>query len=245
MSKVVLKGEIHTSSGDLEEEKELVKQGFDVIVIEGQAGPSDYGWADGWFQLSLGVFFWLVGRIYVSKDILVDLAEAQDSTVVYTRQADSDILNNTSRVMKLASASVFYLLVSGSVAVGLVFNEFRGAAVFFAGVAFPVLGIRIVNSRQSRGQQSRDKLIADKIMAGVDEGQTVLAIVGASHIDGVVNYLPDDIELDVWPPVYSRISKQHLKETALPFMEVLLVLYSLYLVVSGVLIQIARLILMV
>jgi len=28
---VVVKGELHSSMGDLEEEKELVKQGFDVL----------------------------------------------------------------------------------------------------------------------------------------------------------------------------------------------------------------------
>lgn len=54
---VVVKGELHSSMGDLEEDKELVKQGFDILVLEGQETESNYGWTDGWFQISLVAFF--------------------------------------------------------------------------------------------------------------------------------------------------------------------------------------------
>jgi hypothetical protein len=80
---VIVKGELHSNMGDLEEEKELVKQGFDVLVLEGQKTESDYGWTDGWFQISLVAFFWLAGRIYVSEEILLDLAETQDTLMTY------------------------------------------------------------------------------------------------------------------------------------------------------------------
>jgi len=40
---VVLKRDLHSSAGDLEEEKELVKQESDVLVLEGQETKSEYG----------------------------------------------------------------------------------------------------------------------------------------------------------------------------------------------------------
>lgn len=240
MAQIVLKGELHSSMGDLEEEKELVKQGFDTLVMEGQEAESDYGWTDGWFQISIAAMFWLAGRIYVSKDILLDLAEIQDTEMVFTREADVELLENTSLPMKLFSAALFYTLVPGSVAVGLVFPTLWGASVLFAGLVFPVLGIRIVNSRQSRGEKNRDKIMADKITEVTEEGKSVLAIVGESHVDGVEEHLPESIDPDVRPPAYPRRDKRHIKEVAFPFFEMILVLYSLYLLVSWFLIQATR-----
>lgn len=240
MSRVVLKGELHSSAGDLEEEKDLVKEGFDTLVLEGERSESEFGWTEGWFRISLAAFFWITGRIYVSKEILVDLAEVQDTEVVYTREADSDILENTPFYMKVFSAALFYTLVPGSVAVGLVFSTMWGATVLFMGFTLPVLGIRIFNSRQSRGEKNRDKIMAEKIVDAVENGESVLAIVGESHLDGVERNLPDSIDPDVRLPAYPRRAKQHIKEVALPFFEMVLVLYSLYLLVSWSLIQITR-----
>lgn len=242
MSDVVLKGEFHSSEGDLEDERELVKQGFDTLVLEGEGSDSEFGWFDGWFQISIAAFFWIAGRIYVSKEILIDLAEVQDTEVVYTREADSDILENTPFYMKVLSAALFYTLVPGSVAVGLVFPTLWGASVLFMGFTLPVLMIRIVNSRQSQGDNNREKIIAEKIVDAVENDESVLAIVGQSHVKGIEENLPDRINPEVRSPVYPRKAKQHIKEVSLPFFEMILVLYSLYLLVSWILIQMTRLV---
>ncbi|WP_162989792.1 hypothetical protein [Natronorubrum halophilum] len=183
MSKVVLKGEFHSSKGDLKEEKELVKQDFDVLVLEGQETESDYSLTEGWFQISIAAMFWLAGRIYVSKDILLDLVEVQDTEVMFTRKADSDLLENTPLSMKLFSAILFYTLVPGSVAVGLIFPKMWGATILFLGFVLPVLGIRIVNTRLTRDEKNRDKIMADKIADAVNEDKDVLAIVGNGHVN--------------------------------------------------------------
>ncbi|WP_152421534.1 hypothetical protein [Haloferax gibbonsii] len=240
MSDVVLKGELHTSMGDLEEEKELVKEGFDTLVLEGQASESEYGWSDGWFQISISALFWIIGRVYVSKDILRDLAEVQETGLVFTRDADSDLLENTPFFMQVFSALVFYTLVPGSVAAGIIFPKLWGAVILFCGFALPVLGIRIYNTQRSKGDKNRDKIIADKIADAAEEGDSVLAIVGESHSEGVKKHLPDSIDPDVRPPAYSRLSKPHVKEVAFPFFEMILVLYSLFLVVSSVMLRLAQ-----
>ncbi|MEF8780544.1 MAG: hypothetical protein V5A46_07680, partial [Haloferacaceae archaeon] len=242
MSDVVLKGEFHTSMGDLEEEKELVKQGFDTLVLEGQGSEPDYGWSDGWFQISVSALFWIMGRVYVSKDILLDLAEVQETDVVYTRDADSDLLENTPLFMQVFSALLFYSLVPGSVAVGVVFPNLWGATVLFLGFALPVLGIRMYNTQRSEGENNRDKIIANKIAEAVNQGDSVVAIIGERHLQGVEEHLPESIDPDVRQPAYSKWSRPHVKEVAFPFFEMILVLYSLFLLVAWVMIRAVQLV---
>lgn len=232
MADVVLKGEFHSSEGDLEEEKQLVKSDFDTLVIEGQASESEYGWTEGWFNISVLAMFWLIGRIYVSKDILLDLAEVQSTEVVYTREANSDLLENTPLFMKLFSALTFYTLVPGSVIIGLKYGTTWGMTTLFSGFALPVLAIRFYNMNQSSEEKNRDKIMADKIIEAEGEDQSVLAIVGAGHVKGIEKHLPEDLDVEVRPPAYPRRAKEHIREVALPFFEVMLVLYSLYLLVS-------------
>lgn len=47
MTDVVLKGEIHTSRGDLKEERELLREGVDALVLEGEESKAEYGWSEG------------------------------------------------------------------------------------------------------------------------------------------------------------------------------------------------------
>jgi hypothetical protein len=60
-------------------------------------------------------------------------------------------------------------------------------------------------------------------------------------VDGVSENLPDDLDVEVIDPEYSKWSKQHIRETAFPFFEAILVLYSLFLLVSWVMLKVAAL----
>ena len=39
----IIKGEIHTSEGDLQEELELLLEGVDHLILKGQEGEAEYG----------------------------------------------------------------------------------------------------------------------------------------------------------------------------------------------------------
>lgn len=240
MSRVVVKGELHSSSGDLDEERELLKENFDALILEGQASKSDYGWADGWFQLSIIGFFWIMGRIYISKEILVEMAEIQGTELIYTRESDAEVLQNTPIHMKAFSALLFYILVPGSIPVGLVFGNLPGASVFLLGMGLPLLGIRIFNYRRNRGEKNRDKIIADKIEQEFADDRSVLAIIGSGHLQGVLNHLPEEINPEVRNPAYPYLCRESGKELLFPLIEAILVLYSVYLLVSWTFLRIIQ-----
>lgn len=103
MTDVVLKGEIHTSEGDLIEERELLKQDFDTLILEGDESEPEFGPLDGWFNISIELFKSTFGQVYVDKTILLDLADVQDTEVVFTRESDSEMLRNTPRLVQLFS----------------------------------------------------------------------------------------------------------------------------------------------
>ena len=66
MARVVLKSEIHSSKADLQEEKQLLQEGFDVLILEAPEGDSDYRWWEGWFLIMIKLF-----RLVVSSFTMI------------------------------------------------------------------------------------------------------------------------------------------------------------------------------
>lgn len=237
MADVVLKGEIHTSNGDLNEEKELVKNGIDTLVLEGDSPgkQSDPGWLDGWFSISTWLFDLVLGNVYVSKDILVDLAEAQDADVVYTRDSNSELIDNTNRIVKTVAALLFYILVAGSLVLGYTTGDLvSGAAVLMMGVLVPILLLRAYNTKMAEGEMNRDQIIADKIVAASEESSRVVAVVGKEHVEGVNRRLPSELQVDTRGPAYGKLSKPHLKELLVPGFTAFSVLFVFYVLLLGI-----------
>lgn len=235
MSEVVLKGELHTSNGDLEEERELVKDGVDALILE-QENPemeSDYGWLDGWFQWSVVLFFWFLETVYRSKIILEDLADFQDANIQYTRETNAEMLDNASPWAKLFGASLFYIFLLASVGLGAASGpeistiDLYGAALLFLAVGIPPFVIRAHNMRQSSG--NRDQIIAGKIADAAETEERVVAIVGGSHLPGIKDALPDDLNPTVHRPVYGVCTPRHVREVISPLFKSGLVLFSFYL----------------
>ncbi len=235
MSEVILKGELHTSNGDLEEERELVKDGMDVLILE-QEDPemeSDYGWFDGWFQWSVVLFFWFLETVYLSKVVLEDLADFQGADIQYTRETNAEMLDNASSWAKLLGAALFYVFLLAGVGLGAASGpeistvDLYGAGLLFLAVGIPPLVIRIHNMRQSSG--NRDQIIADKIADAATDGNRVVAIVGGSHLPGIKDALPDDLDLTTHRPVYGVCTGRHIREVAPPLFKTGLVLFSFYL----------------
>lgn len=235
MVEVILKGELHSSNGDLAEEREIVKEGVDVLILE-QEDPemvSNYGMLDGWFQLSVVLFFWFLETVYLSKTVLEDLADFQGADIQYTRETNSEMLDNASPWAKVLGAVLFYLFLLAGVGLGaasgpdISMMDLYGAALLFLSVGLPPLVIRIHNMRHSSG--NRDQIIADKITTAAEGEKRVVAIVGAAHLPGIEAALPDDVDPTVHRPVYGMCSIQSVKEVLPPFFKTGLVLFSFYL----------------
>jgi hypothetical protein len=212
-----------------------MKDGIDALVLEGTENTGDYGVTEGWFQQAIAGMFYILSPLYVSKEILADFAELQGADVYFTRESDAEVLRNAPFTMRVISASLYFLLLPSSVIVGLITGDYLAGAGFLA-VSFsvPVLLLRLYNMEFSSGDQNRDEIMAQKIAEATEENDTVLAVVGAGHADGIIDALPNTLDVSYYPPEYSRISKEHLKEILIPLFQMFSLLLTLYLAILWV-----------
>lgn len=228
-TEIIIKGELHTSRGDLDEEREILKKGVDHLILEGaketdwRFKPSQY-----WFAWILLIFEYLFARhVYVDKAILEDLAAVQDAELQFTRNSDASILENTHALIKALGAVLFFSLLAIALVVGLLGHIGRGSLWLLASSLSPLLLIRIHESR--RATIGRDIQIAEMVEEAAQDGGRVVAIVGDAHAERVADSLSSDLpEADVRSPAYSRLSLPHLKELVFPVIVSFSVLYVVY-----------------
>lgn len=236
---MILKGELHSSDADFREEKALLTDDVDVLVLEQSASPTRYRLLAGWFYVSIALLTWILESLYHPVDPLVDLAAVQDVDVVYTRADDLAPLENASTTMKAVSAGLFYTLVPASLWIGfLTRNDLAGSMLLFLGLVLPVLVVRIYNTNRPDAPRNRDEIIAETIAGAGGPDDVVLAIVGAGHLDGVASRLPDSLDVDVRPPVYDALSLRHARNVGVPTLKAGFVLFSLYVLCAWVVIQV-------
>lgn len=227
---VHLKAELHSSRGDHQHELELFEQA-DALVLEGPEHDGEFRATEGWFEQALSGLFYILTPVYTSKQELVNLAELTDTPTYYTRDSDAEVLRNAPLALRGFSAGVYFLLLPFSILVGLVTNDYvAGASLLAFSFACPVLLLRWYNMRRSDSEHNRDEIMAERIAKAADQHQTVLAIVGSGHADGVSDALANEIETMVHPTEYGRASREHLTDIAVPLFQSFSLLFTLYLV---------------
>lgn len=231
MPDVVLKGEFHSSRSDHLEELDLMQEGIDALVIEGNEGEADYRATEGWFQQAVAGMFFLLSPLYLSKEILVRFAEYQNAAIYFTRESDAEVLRNAPRLVRMFSAALYYLLLPSSIIIGLLFGYVWGAGALFLSFALPVLFIRVYNSRFNRTEENRDRLMAEMIQDAVEAHGSVFAVVGGAHADGVLEALPNTLEVDYHPPTAEGITTEGLWRYATQAFQVFSLLFVLYLLI--------------
>lgn len=86
MSEIIIKGELHSSRADFQEEREILAEGVDTLVVEGSKDEFETGWLHGWFGVAMMIFEYLFASfLYTDSQTLVDIAKGQGADVVYTR----------------------------------------------------------------------------------------------------------------------------------------------------------------
>lgn len=230
-TQVVIKGEVHSSRDDLEKELELIKQGFDVLVLEGAEGDPEYTLSGLWYYVASAVTFWLLDRTYQSENSLIHVAEAKDIEVVRTRKSDADVLKNASWLVRLVALTAFFVVTFGGLFTGLYSNFLLGYGLTMLGIILPPIYLRRQNMTEAAGEHNRDKLMADTIVEAARDGKSVLAVVGASHTDGVRTHLPDNIGVTYYPPENTIKSRQFFRSMLVDFGEFLLLSLGLYFVI--------------
>jgi len=230
---VVLKGEIHTSQSDLDEERQLLVNGVDTLVIEGQRGDAEYGVLRSWYAAAIGIVgLVLFNSLYVDHSILTDLAKAQDATVKHTRESNAVLVENAHPLVELVAAVVFYGVLVFSIGFGLQTGNTLYGAVFLLGSALiPIFVLRQYEISRQDGQKNRDQIIADLVADSARESDRVVAIMGGNHLDPVAENLPEDISYRKIEPTYSIASIQHAREVLVPAFTAWSVLFVLYLAI--------------
>lgn len=236
---VILKGELHSSDADLREEKALLAEDVDVLVLEQSPSTSREGRGGGWFAVSIALLAWILDSLYHPVEPLVDLASVQDVDVVYTRADDLAPFENAPPAMKAVSAGLFYSLVPASLWIGFVTSSnLAGSLLLFLGLVLPVFVVRVHETNRPDAPGNRDALIAETIADAGDPGDVVLAIVGEGHVAGVERRLPASFDVRVVPPVYDVLSARHVKSVGLPTLKAGFVLFSLYVLCAWIVVQV-------
>jgi hypothetical protein len=231
-TEIHIKGEMHSSRADHEEERELMKAGVDALVMEGQEGPGEYSVLEGWFYQAKTAMFYILSPLYMSKELFLDVAALQDADVYFTRESDAEVLRNAPVGVRALAAALYYLLVPASIVTGVATGNYvTGATVLALGFFVPVLLLRLYNMYVRGKGKNRDQLMAETITKAAAGNESVLAIVGASHADGVREALSDELDVTYHPPVYGRVSRGHLRDIAVPMFQMFSLLLTLYVVV--------------
>jgi hypothetical protein len=228
-TEIIIKGELHTSRGDLEEEREILRSGVDHLILEGSEEPAPrFKPSQYWFGWILLIFEFLFARhLYVDKTILEDLASVQNVEPQFTRDSSISVLENSRLAVQVFCAILFFSLFTIALTAGLVGNVRGGALWLLTSALLPLVIIRVHESR--RASVGRDIQIAEMIEETAQDGGRIVAIVGHGHAESIAGALSSDLpEPEVRPPAYGLLSLSHLKEIVFPVVVFLSVLYVVY-----------------
>lgn len=233
-AEAIIKGEIHTSRGDLREEREILAEGVDTLIIEGEKEEADLGILHGWFGVAMIIFEYLFVRfLYTDHQTLVDIAKGQGADVVYTRETDAELITNSHGIVVGLAFALFYGFLITSAIVGLLDHTIAGASFLLASGLTPVLVLRLHETLKR--DANRDKRIADDIINAVEDGGRVVAVMGEQHFKNVPDYLPQEMDTDLRPPKYGMFSLTMARDLALPVVRLcgmLSIVYPVFLFVA-------------
>lgn len=205
MSEVIIKGEVHASRGDLEEERDLLADGIDTLVVEKSKEETEVGWLHGWFGIAIIIFEYLFASfLYTDHQTLVDIAKGQDAEVIYTRENDAALIENSHKLVVGTAFVLFYFLLFVSAALGMLGSQIGGAGTLLMAGLLPILILRIYETQLAT--ENRDEKIAEKIADAAEDGGRVVAVMGNSHAKRVPDYLPEEIDPEVKEPEYGLFS---------------------------------------
>jgi len=122
-------------------------------------------------------------------------------------------------------------MLPSSVGVGLIWGPIQGASFLLVSFGIPVLTIRFYNTRFNRGKKNRDELMAQKIQKALEMNDSVLAIVGHAHADGVKDALPDDLDVDHHPTKSEGLTVNGIWDFTVRGFQMFSLLFFLYLTI--------------
>jgi hypothetical protein len=227
---VVLKSEMHTSRGDLEEELELVQsQDFDAVVLEDARESVEEIPDPSLLDRIVEFPFFFIGPIYTDNTPLLAAAHNTGTDLYYTRERNGDVVQGLPTPLPQLVEAVWVVMVLATVVLA------GGTGVHLAGSMAGYTGLFTlpIAARVARGQflddKNRNKMMANTIREAHDTSGRTLAILGARHTDEVATHLPEDMVEDRAELAYPLKSWRGLREIVPKLALVLYLITSVWL----------------
>lgn len=239
-TQIIIKSEKHWSRADFNEERELLRNGVDHLIIEEAKEEAQYSPSQYWFGGLMWVMKHFFFRIfYPNNAVLKDIAHSQGAKIQFTRESNASVLKNAGIRQQLFAVFFITFCIFSSAYIGVVGldwwtpreNYIISVALLPLSVIFSIYMIRNSDSDNSAG--NRNEIIADKIIESAQRGGIVVAIVGSSHAKKVRECLSERFDPDYREPVYDTLSLPNIKQN----LHSILVFASVWMVIHQVFIR--------
>lgn len=212
-TQIIIKSERHSSRADFDEERKLLREGVDHLIIEEAEKEAQYSPKQYWFRIlmwNLKQFFFRI--FYVDNGTLKDIALAQEADIRFTRESNASVVENAGFIQQVVSVAVMSICIFSSAYIGTVglewwtnnWNYLISIALLPLAILYPVYIIRDSDSDNKEG--NRDKIIADKITNSAKQGGIVVAVLGNRHAREVYKNVSEEFNPEFCGPVYSTLS---------------------------------------
>lgn len=169
-TQIIIKSERHSSRADFDQERELLRDGVDHLIIEEAKEEAQYRPHQYWFGILMWIMTQFFFRIfYQNNGVLKDIARAQGANVEYTRESNASVVENSGIMQQLVATAVISIFIFLSAYIGAIgldwmthnWNYLISVTLLPLAVLSPIYIIRDSDSDRATG--NRDEIIADKI----------------------------------------------------------------------------------
>jgi hypothetical protein len=202
---VVIKGELHHSVPDFKQEKEILQEGVDCLVLEKSKEESEFHLRYIWFH----ALMWMLNNlffnlIYTKSTILEEITESEGGYIRKTRKSDIEIVQNAPLREELFALAIFLILITPSIYLAIFQSAVKWLAVASLSFTFSALAPPLLLRKweSNREDENRDKEIADIIAEAMENGGRVVAVVGGDHVDKIQGFLPEWVEPEIYDPKF-------------------------------------------
>lgn len=237
---VILKSELHSSTGDRREELALIRTGaFDAVVFETARENIEEITTPTISDRIVAFPFFFVSFLYTDIMPLLVAALTQDAEVRFTRDTNGDVIQDLPDILHgVVLGLVLVLGVSTAYfAVFAITQPVFAIPSFlsFLGIFSLPITIRYARSKLASGEMNRNEIMANRIKAAYDETDDgrVFAVLGADHTKPVRDSLPDTIDVSIVSPAYGLVSVPSMKEFVPGVTKSIVLFFAVWVAVAG------------
>lgn len=237
---VILKSELHFSTGDRYEELALIRTGaFDAVVFEAARENIEEITTPTISDRIVAFPFFFIRFLYTDIMSLLVAALTQDAEARFTHDTNGDVTQDLPDILHnvvLGLALVLSVSIPSFAALAITRPVFVIPSLisFLVIFMFPI-AVRYTRGKLASGEMNRNEIMANRIKTAHDEtdDRRVFAPVGIKHTDQVRDRLPDTIDVNIVPPAHGSVSVSSMKEFVPGVTKSIVLLFAVWVAVAG------------